>query len=125
MPRIGFTIEDKDTDDARPTMAVWLEGNGTGVQIFDCDSPFAITFDKRTPWNGLGMGLAPDGTRPLQNAMHYESGSVVGKSARILLKFSDTSAREGEEPDVLPYGYKFSVSIEGVEKSWDPRVIPD
>jgi hypothetical protein len=26
---------------------------------------------------------------------------------------------------VIPDGYKFSVKIDGVEKAWDPRVIPD
>jgi len=121
MPRVGFAIEGEG-DDSRPTMAVWLEGNGMSVQHFYCDKPFWISFEE--DWPGEGKGGGPGGSGPgfVMGPVYY-SGGLVGKKASIALRFADpTNAKDMTASKEF---YKFSVKIDGVKKAWDPRVIPD
>ena len=124
MPNIGFVC-----DGGTPTLAVWLEGNGLGVQRFYCENPFWIIFkDEANPWPGEGKGGGPGGTGPgFVNAQEYYSGDPVpvGGKASIMLRLGDPTdgGRKGIYP--LADDYKFSVRIQGCPNDWDPRVIPD
>ena len=121
MPDIGFKCVN-----GQPTLAVWLESNGMGVQRFRCDKPFWIRF-KNEDWPGEGKGVGPGGTGPnFLNAQQYYSGEVVGNKAMILLRFCDASSLTRNEI-VAPGAteYDFAVRIEDYEEERDRRLIPD
>ena len=121
MTKIGFACEESNST---PTLAIWLEGNGMGVQHLYCDARFTVAFDETWPGDGKAGGTGVTG-QGFRNGQVYDSGEPINGRASISLRFGDPTDAEQRGALHPAESYKFTVEIDGCDNAWDPRVIPD